>query len=241
VRAETRHQLKQDRFSRATFGAAEATVHWTVEHKSRLVLGGAVVALLLATAFGGWYYLNQQDQKASVQLNQAVRTLDTSVRPAGAPAEPDLPSFASARERSTQARKQFQAIVDSFPHTRTAEFARYFVGLSSSQLGDSAAAERELKTVASSHNDDLAALAKMALAAVYRNTNRTKEAIELYNGLISKPTRSVGKATAQMELAETYKSSGQPGEAKRIYEQMQKENPASDVAQFATQKLQELK
>ncbi len=47
MRAETRHQLKQDRFSQATFGAAEATVHWTVEHKSKLVVGG--VALV-------WYW-----------------------------------------------------------------------------------------------------------------------------------------------------------------------------------------
>jgi len=241
VRAETRHQLKQDRFSLATFGAAEATVHWTVEHKSKLILVIVVLALLMAAAFGGWYYLNQQDQKASVQLNQAVRTLDTSVRPAGAPAEPDFPSFASAKERATQAHKQFQAIVDGYPHTRTAEFARYFLGLTSSQLGDNATAERDLKDVASSHNDDLAALAKMALATVYRNTKRTKDAIDLYNALTAKPTRSVGKATAQMELADTYKSSQQPAEAKRIYEQMQKENPASQVAQFATQKLQELK
>ena len=241
MRAETRHQLKQDRFSLATFGAAEATVHWTVEHKSKLILVIVVLALLMAAAFGGWYYLNQQDQKASVQLNQAVRTLDTSVRPAGAPAEPDFPSFASAKERATQAHKQFQAIVDGYPHTRTAEFARYFLGLTSSQLGDNATAERDLKDVASSHNDDLAALAKMALATVYRNTKRTKDAIDLYNALTAKPTRSVGKATAQMELADTYKSSQQPAEAKRIYEQMQKENPASEVAQFATQKLQELK
>ena len=241
MRAETRHQLKQDRFSQATFGAAEATVHWTVEHQSKLILGGVVLAVLLAAAFGGWYYLNQQDQKASIQLNQAVRTLDTSVRLAGAPAEPDLPSFASAKERATKAHQQFQTIADSYPHTRTAEFARYFLGLTSSQLGDNAAAERDLKDVASSHNDDLASLAKMALATVYRNTNRTKDAITLYNALIAKPTRSVGKATAQMELADTYKSSQQPADAKRIYEQMQKENPASDVAQFATQKLQELK
>ncbi len=241
MRAETRHQLKQDRFSQATIGAAEATVHWTVEHKSKLIFSGVVLAVLLAAAFGGWYYLNQQDQKASIQLNQAVRILNTSVRPAGAPAEADFPSFASARERAAQAHKQFQAIVDSYPHTRTAEFARYFLGLTSSQLGDNTAAERDLKDVASSHNEDLAALAKMALASVYRNTNRTKNAIGLYDALIAKPTRSVGKATAQMELAETYKSSQQPAEAKRIYEQMQKENPASEVAQFATQKLQELK
>ena len=131
--------------------------------------------------------------------------------------------------------------MDTYPHTRTGEFARYFLGLTASQLGDNTAAERDLKAVASSHNEDLAALSQLALAAVYRNTNRTKEAIDIYNKLIAKPTRSVGKATAQMELATTYEFSQQPAEAKRIYEQMQKENPASEIAQFAAQKLQELK
>ena len=241
MRAETRHRLKEDKFSRATIGAAEATVHWSEEHKSRLIVGAVVVAVVLAATIGGWYYLNQQDQKASMLLNQAVRTMDTQLRPAGAPAEPDIPSFSSAKERTTAAHKQFQATVDQYPHTRTAEFARYFLGLTSSQLGDNAAAEVDLKAVASTHNEDLAALAKLALAAVYRNKNRTKDAIDLYNQLIAKPTRSVGKAMVQMELADTYASTQQPADAKRVYEQIQKENPASEVAQLATQKLQQLK
>ena len=241
MRAETRHRLKEDKFSRATIGAAEATVHWSEEHKSRLIVGAVVVAVVLAATIGGWYYLNQQDQKASMLLNQAVRTMDTQLRPAGAPAEPDIPSFSSAKERTTAAHKQFQATVDQYPHTRTAEFARYFLGLTSSQLGDNAAAEVDLKAVASTHSEDLAALAKLALAAVYRDKNRTKDAIDLYNQLIAKPTRSVGKAMVQMELADTYASTQQPADAKRVYEQIQKENPASEAAQLATQKLQQLK
>ncbi len=241
MRVETRHRLKEDKFRQATIGAAEATVHWSEEHKSKLIVGGLILAVVLATSVGGWYYLNQQDQKASVLLNQAVRTLDAQLRPAGTPAEPDFPSFTSAKERTTEAHKQFQSIVDQYPHTRTAEFARYFLGLTSSQLADNAGAERDLKAVASTHNEDLAALAKLALASVYRDSNRTKDAIDLYNQLIAKPTRSVGKTTAQIELAEMYASTQQPAEAKRVYEQIQKENPASEIAQLATQKLQEIK
>jgi TolA-binding protein len=241
VRAETRHRLKEDRFSLATIGAAEATVHWSEEHKSKLIIGGLVLVVVLVAAFGSWYYLNQQDQKASLQLNQAVRTLDTPLVPAGTPAPAGVATFTSAKDRTTEAHKQFQAILDQYPHTRTAEFAHYFLGLTSYQLGDNAAAERDLKSVASTRTEDLAALAKLALASVYGNTNRTKDAIDLYNQLIAKPTRSVGKTTAQMELAEMYVSTQQPAEAKRIYEQLQKENPASEVAQFAAQKLQTLK
>ena len=54
MRAETRHQLKEDRFSRATFQAAAETVHWTVEHKSKLTLAGIVIVAAAAIGVGGW-------------------------------------------------------------------------------------------------------------------------------------------------------------------------------------------
>jgi TolA-binding protein len=241
VRAETRHQLKTDQFSRVTIDAAERTAHWSVEHKSKLIAVAVAVLVVAIAVAGGWYYLNQQDQKASLEMSQAVRTLDTPVRPPNMPAQPDAPSFASSSERATAARKQFQAIVDKYPHTRSAEFARYFVGVTSANLGDNATAERELQKVASSGGNDVAALAKMALASVYRNTGRNKQAEELYKQLAAKPSTTVGKVTAQIELAATYKSDNQPLEAKRIYETIQKENPSSEASQLATSKLQELK
>jgi predicted negative regulator of RcsB-dependent stress response len=241
VRAETRHQLKTDRFSQATIDAAERTAHWSVEHKNKLI-GAMVIALVVAVAAGAsWYYLSQQDQKASLDLGQAVRTLDTPVRPPNMPAQPDAPSFASSSERATAAHKQFQAIADKYPHTHSGEFARYFLGLTSANLGDNTSAERELQKVISSGDNDLAALAKMALASVYRNTGRNKQAEELYKQLAAKPTSTVGKVTAQIELAAAYKADNQPLEAKRIYETIQKENPASEAAQLASAKLQELK
>ena len=241
MRAETRHQLKQDRFRGATIDAAEKTVHWSVEHKNKLFAAAVVALIVAAGAAGTWYYLTQQDEKASVDLSRAERTLDTPLRPSGMPPQPDNPSFASLNERATEARKQFQAIVEKYPHTRSGEIARYFLGLTASQLGDYAAAERDLGAVASSYNNDLAALAKFALAAVYRNTNRNKQAIDIYVKLIEKPTHAVGRVTAQLELATAYRSDKQPLEAKRIYEQIQKENPASEAAQLASAKLQELK
>jgi TolA-binding protein len=241
VRAETRHQLKQDRFSRATIDAAEATAHWSAEHQSKLIAGGVALVVVVAAALGLWYYFDQQDQKAGVELSRALRTLNTEVRPAGMPAQPEFPSFASAKERATEAHKQFQAIVDHYPHTHSAEIARYFLGRTSADLGDNAAAEREFKQVASSGGKDVASLAQLALASVYRNIGRNKEAIEIYKKLADKPTNAVGKATAELELAATYEADQQPVEAKRIYEQVQKENPSTEAAQIASAKLQEIK
>ncbi len=241
MRAETRHQLKQDRFSRATIDAAEATVHWSVEHKNKLIAGATVLAVVVAAAVGIWYYLNIQDEKASLEVSQAVRVLDTPVRPANMPAQPNSPSFSSNQERAAAAQKKFQAVIDQYPHTHAAEVSKYFVGITAADLGDNTTAENNLKAVASSGGADLSALAKMALAAVYRNTNRTPQAVDLYKQLIDKPTTTVGKTAAQMELASTYEAAGQPVEARRIYQQIQKDNPTSQAAQMASARLQELK
>jgi TolA-binding protein len=241
VRAETRHQLKQDRFSKVTIEAAEKTAHWTVEHQSKLIIAVIAVIAIGAMAFVGWYYVNQQNEKASAELSTAVRTFETPVRPAGVPAQPGYDSFASPQERATAARKQFQAIVDKYPHTRTADMARYFVGLASSQLGDNAAAERSLQETAGSSNDELAALGKFALASVYRAENKDTQVVDLYKQLINKPTIAVSKATAQLELAGFYESRQKPDEAKKIYDQVEKENPASEAASLAQRRATALK
>ncbi len=241
MRAETRHQLKEDRFSKATIEAAEKTVHWTVEHQSKLIVAGIVVAMIAAVLAGGWYYLNTQDEKASGELSVAVRTCEAPVRPAGMPAQPGFESYGSAAERATLARKQFQAIVDKYPHTKTAEMARYFVGLASVQLNDNAAAERNLQEAANSSNKDLAALGKFALASLYRSENKDAQAIELYKQLADKPTTTVSKSTAQLELAGYYESKNRLDEAKKIYEQVQKENPTTQAAALAQRREAALK
>jgi len=241
VRAETRHQLKTDRFTQATIGAAEATAHWTAEHKGKLAAGIGIAAVVIAAVLGGWYYLSQQDDKANLELTKAVRTLQTPVRPAGAPETPNQPSFVSAQERAGAAKKQLQDVVDKYPHTHTADIARYLLGTTAVELGDKATAERELKDAADTRNSDLAGLAKMALAAFYGNNNRTKDAVDIYKGLIDKPTPTVSKVMAQMQLAGLYESSQQPLEAKRVYEQIVKENPKSQAEAMAQAKLQTMK
>ena len=241
MRAETRRQLKEDRFSRATLGAAEKTVHWTVEHKSKLTIATVAGLVILGAALGSWYYLDRQNEKASMDLTQAVRTLGTPIVPAGTPPQPDIKTLSSALERAAAATKQVQTIIDKYPHTRTTDVARYLLGTTAMDLGDKATAERQLKEVAASRPSDLAALAKLALANLYASDNRTKNAVDLYKELIDKPTETVSKATAQLSLAQLYENSQQPQEAKRVYEQIRKENPSGDAASMAESKLQQLK
>jgi TolA-binding protein len=241
VRAETRHQLKQDAFSRVTIGAAEKTAHWSVEHRNTLTIAVAAVVVIAAAVAGGWYYLSAQNEKASFELTQAVRTLEAQLRPAGTPAQPGVPSFTSSKERAEAAKKQFQAIEDKYSHTHSADMARYFMGVTSATEGDNTGAETNFKAVASNGSKELASISKLALATLYGNSGRTKEAASLYQELINKPTTSVSKVTAQLQLAELYQTSNQPLDAKRLYEQIKKDNPSTEAGQLATQKLAELK
>jgi len=65
----TKRQLKEDRFKSS---AAEA-VHWTEEHRSTLIIGVVALAAVVAAAVGGWAYIQHQNDKASLEVGQAIR------------------------------------------------------------------------------------------------------------------------------------------------------------------------
>lgn len=241
MRAETRHQMKEDRFNQVTMEAWDRLVEWSLGNRTLLIVIIAALVVVVCGGFGGWYYLDQQDQQASLDLNKAVRTMNMPIRPAGMPAQADYPSFASSQERATAAQKQLDGVISQYPHTRSADFAHYFLGSTEVDLNNTSAAEKDFLSVSNSSNDDLAALAKFALASVYRSNNRAKDAIGLYQQLVSKPTRSVGKATAQLELAAAYQENNQTLDAKKTYMEVQKDNPSTQAAQMAMAKLQDLK
>ena len=241
MRAETRHQLKQDKFTRTTIQVAEQTMHWSVEHQGKLIAAAIVIVVVVLAALGSWYYLEKQNETASADFGKAVSVLDTPVRPAGMPAQPDVPSFGSASERATEAGKLLQAVMTKYPHTQAADFSHYLLGTTAASAGDNATAERELKTVAGYHDQDLSSLAKMALASVYRNEGKSQDAVNLYKQLVDKPTRTVSKPSAEVALAAAYQAAGNTAEAKKVYEQLKKESPSGQAAQMANEKLQALK
>jgi predicted negative regulator of RcsB-dependent stress response len=233
--AYTRQQLKQDRFAETV---AEQ-VSWVVEHQKTLATAAIVAVIAVAILAGGWLYYTQREQAASSQIGDALRVYTAPLRPPNAPQQDSL-SFTSARERAEAGRKAFQQIVDKYPHTRAAEIARYFVGVSSLDMGDNASAEKVLKQEAGSRDRNLGALAKFALASVYRAENKDADAIKLYQELAEHPATTVPKSTAQLELASLYQQT-QPAEAAKLYQQIQKDDPNGPAAQTAATRLASLK
>ena len=235
MRGYTRHQLKDDKLA----DAAKGTVNWAEHHRKLVSVASTVVLVAAALGVGGWALLQWQEQKASFALGTALRTYQRPLRPAGTPADPEFPSFASATERAQTARTEFQKIAEQYSYTRSGKMARYYVGVTAMEGGDPAAAERELKAVIQSGDKDLAPLGKLALATFYRSQKRDAEAIQLYRELIDNPSESVPKATAQLELGSLYEEK-QPDEAGKLYQQIQAENSASVAGEIAAARMSRL-
>lgn len=227
----TRQQLKHDRLTDAT----KETVSWAVTHQKALITAVIAVVVLAAVLIGGWYYFQHRDAEASLAFGRAVRIYQQPLR-SGPESTPESPSFDSAAARGKEAEKRFLAVADKYAHTRTAELARYMAGVAAIDAGDNATAERELKAAADSRREDLAALAKMALASFYRSTGRDGEALALYDKLIEHPARTVSKAAALLAKAETLQAK-QPAEAAKVYQQLKAEDPNGPIGRLAQERL----
>ena len=235
MRSSTRHQLKQDAFAEKT---AES-ISWAVENRSKLIAASIAAVAAIVIVVGGWTYISFRNRQASQEIAAAITKYNAPVLPPGTPAPADTLSFSSEQERAKAANGDFTRIANKYSITETGHLARYFEGLTLRQMGDNAGAEKQLKEVANGHYEEIASLAKFALASLYHETGRDPQAIALYKELMEHPTMSVSKSAAQLQLADLYRVS-QPQEARKIYEQIQKETPASPAAQQAAQGLQEL-
>ena len=236
MRSSTRHQLKTDEFRATTV----ETLSWASDNRSTLITAAVVAAVVLAVIIAGWSYIGYRNQQARGMLGAAIDKYNAPIRPEGQQPVPGEVSFASVAERGKAANAEFAQIAQKYSFTESGRIARYFEGITLRDMGDTAAAEKQLNEVASGWDKSMAGLAKLALAGMYANNNQTSKAIDMYKQLIDHPANSVGKWTPQFELAELYQANNQPQDARKLYEELQKESPTTPIGQVATQKLQSL-
>lgn len=229
----TRRQLKEDRFAETAKDAAD----WASGHR-RTVIWAIAIVVLVAAAVGGFFaWQSRQSEQANIALSAAMRTFSQPLRPAGAPPTPgEDPGFTTSAERAKSAAGQFQTIADKYSLTKAGKVARYMQGVAIMQAGDNTTAEKLLKDVAGSRDQDVAALAKMALGNLYRSTGRQSDAVRIYKEIEGNPTNTVSKADAQLAMASIYESTD-PQQANTIYQAIMKESPASTAAQIASSRL----
>ncbi len=227
MRSSERQKLKQDQFAAKT----QETLDWASEHQTLLTYGTIIIVVIAAIAIGGFYYQQNREQAASGLLSDGIELFSAPIVPAGSAPIAGETTFTSASDRAKAASNKFIEVSQKYTHTDAGTLAKYFLGLCSEDMNDNAKAEQYLKDVADSGPKDTAALAKQALAALYHEQGRDQDAINLYKQLIDKPTNTVSKASAQMDLAGLY-APKDPTEAKKLYAAVaaDKNNPEQIVS-----------
>ena len=166
-----------------------------------------------------------------------MQAYQTPIAEPGQPVPPGIKTYPSVNERAKAANDLYVAVADKYGMTPDGKNARYFAGITYMEQGKNNQAETTLKQVAGGFNGDLAALAKLSLAQLYRQTNRDQQAIDLYTELTAKPTTTVPSGLAQLQLAELYESENKPDLAKKIYAQLKDKDPKGPAGTLAAQKL----
>lgn len=226
----SRRELKKDEFA----AEVSKTYQFFQERRAFLTRYGAVAAVVVALALGGYWLYQNRKQHARADLSHAVRLLFADQPEAGM-------SFTDAKSRDAAAEKELSGVAQKYSRLEEGRLALYYLGVAEDRLGKTDAAIRDLRQVAGKNDDKIAPLARYAMAGIYAKSGKADEAEKLYRELAARPTESVPKATAELALADLL-SSSQPAEARKILEELSK-NTLSDPtgAQVAQRRLSEMK
>ena len=229
--SQARRALKQDKFVQTT----QTSVSWVDTHRSTVIRASIAVVVLLGILIAGIVYYNQRSEAAETALGAALDVYSGPLAQPGAPAEKGI--YSNAADRSKAANAQFLQVTSQFGMLPQGSKAHYFAGLTYAELGQNGSAESELKTAAGAWDSNLSSLAKFALAGFYHQTGRDAQAIETYNGLITKPTTAVPVYTSQLALADVYFAAGKTDQAKQLWAKVKDADKTGSAGQIASEKL----
>jgi tetratricopeptide (TPR) repeat protein len=231
VDTQTRHALKQDKFARA----AKSGASWVEEHRSGVLNWVISVGVVVILGVGALVWWNVRTSAADLALGQAIDLYNAPLAQPGEPPEKGI--YTTATARATEANREFVAIAQNFHWLPEVAKAQYFAGVTYAELGENAQAETVLKAAAGSSSRNLANLARYALAGVYHQTNQDSQAIDLYNGIITRPSETVPASEAQLALADLYVAEGKQDQARALWAKIKDLNKDSAAATIAQQKL----
>jgi predicted negative regulator of RcsB-dependent stress response len=228
---QTRHALKKDKFAQAT----ASSVSWVSGHRSGVVRWAISGVVVLALLVGALIFWNVRSGAADTALGAALDIYDAPLATPGAPKENGV--YATAADRSKAANKLFAGVAAQYGWLPQGAKAHYFTGITDQEMGQTAAAESELKTAAGSWDKNLANLAKLALASIYHQTGRDSQAIDTYNALVAKPSATVPAGLAQLDLADLYAAAGKQDQARKLWAQVKDSDKDGAAGSIAAQKL----
>jgi predicted negative regulator of RcsB-dependent stress response len=222
TRHELKEQLQHDQFT----DAVSRTLDYVTENRERVTRWVIVAVVLLAIA-GGWFWYSRHERSVRQQdIQAAFAVLDAQVGPANNQFAGK--TFPTQEAKTQAAMKALARVVAKDSGSREGFIAQYYLGTLKASQNDNGGAEADLKAAASSKTE-IAPLAKIALARLYANENKTPEAQELLRSIVNHPTDLVSKAQAQILLAQLDEKAN-PQQAKNILKSLQTPNQSPTVS-----------
>jgi tetratricopeptide (TPR) repeat protein len=231
VDTKTRHALKKDKFAQA----AASSASWIGEHQAAAVRWAVGIGIVVILVIGGLIFWNIRSSAANNALGAALDVYTTPLAVPGAP--PDPGAYTTAAARAKEANREFVAIAHDYSWLPEATKAHYFAGVTYEELGQNGNAETELKAAAGASDRNVANLAKLALAGLYRQTSRDSDAIALYNEIIAKPSATVSASVAQLDLADLYAAEGKHDQARALWAKVKDADKDGAAGSIASEKL----
>jgi TolA-binding protein len=236
---ELKKQIKADEFK----SAVEHTLEWGRSHSAEVRVT-ALVALVLAGVLGAvGYFQASQRRQAEEGFGEAIATLNLPVLTATDPSPaPGTPVFTSAKEKHTAAVAAFDGLARKFSSRPEGLRARYLAALSRIEIGQFSEAEQALSEIAVDRRAGALepALARLALAELYRRSGQVDKATDGFRQIASDPGSAVPRAAALMGLAETLEDARRLPEAQATFRRVFEEFPRSVYASEARRRAERL-
>jgi len=231
VDTQTRRALKGDKFAQAT----KTSVSWVSGHRTGVTRWALTIGSIVLICVAILIFWDMQSDAANSALGAAMDTYSAPLAIPGAPPEKGV--YATSKDRSKAANAQFVDVAKKYGWLPQGSKAHYFAGVTYEDLGQNGLAETELKTAAGAWDRNLSNLAKLALAGLYRQTGQDAKAIDLYKGIIAKPSVTVSAGVAQLDLADLYASTGKQDMARALWAKVKDTDKDGAAGSIAAQKL----
>lgn len=196
------------------------------------LIAGIAVAVVVAVAVGGYFWMGQQEDRAAEDLlHQGMGTF--------AQASPTAPP--PRREEMQKAVETFRKVLAQYPHSSAAPQAGYMLGNALSDLKDWSAAAKAYEDFLTRYGDHTTLVPLVYQRWAYAQLSQGKvDDAEKTLLTITKIAGAPNKDHALYELAKIDELFGRPEGALAHYQELLKDHPRSPYAEEASIRIKTL-
>ena len=210
----SRKQLKEDRFAQEVGTSVEYVSH----HRKQVIVAAVLIGAVIVGIAGFMRYRSQQADEARKAFQEAMNLYHGEL-------ETDEPqmgvvTFATNIEKNARVTEALEGVTRDFPNRFEGWAARYYLALHQIEQGNAEEGQKQLEAVTQGGDEEIASLARLALAHLLKTQGKNDEARQIYQYLVDHPTDLVAKPRSQLLLAELLIESD-PQQARTLLESLQ--------------------